>query len=69
MTAELPLAAAAYVRSINDHDAAAFIALFADSAIVNDVGREFRGLTAIKAWSEKGLVGLTCRLAGERPEA
>ena len=120
MTAELPLVAAAYVRSINDHDAAAFIALFNDSAVVNDAGREFRGLAAIKAWSEKEifaplvtlevigvadhgaeavlttrvegnfdrtglpdpviinqsittangrLVGLTCRLAGERPAA
>jgi hypothetical protein len=53
MTTQLPAAAAAYVRSINDHDAGAFIALFADSAVVNDAGREFRGLAAIKAWSEK----------------
>jgi SnoaL-like protein len=53
MTAKLPLIAAAYVRSINEHDAARFIALFADSAVVNDIGREFRGLAAIKAWSEK----------------
>ena len=119
MTTALPPAAAAYVGSINDHDADAFIGLFADTAVVNDVGREFRGLAAIKAWSEKEIfaaqvtlevigvahqgvetvlttrvdgnfdrtglpdpviinhsikaaggriVGLTCRLAGERPE-
>ena len=55
MTTELPPAAAAYIRSINDHDAAAFIALFADSAVVNDVGREFRGRAAIKAWSEQDI--------------
>ena len=53
MKTVLPPVAAAYVRSINDHDAGAFIALFADYAVVNDVGREFRGLAAIKAWSEK----------------
>ena len=53
MTAELPLAAAAYVRSINEHDATTFIALFADSAVLNDIGREFCGIAAIKAWSEK----------------
>src|SRR2546426_12608180 len=53
MTTAFPPAVAAYVRSINHHDAGAFIALFADSAVVNDVGREFRGLAAIKAWSEK----------------
>jgi hypothetical protein len=46
-------AAAAYVRSINDHDRAAFNALFDDGAVVNDVGREFRGPAAIKAWSDR----------------
>src|ERR1700682_3354958 len=51
--ARLPPTAEAYVRSINDHDPAAFNALFAESAVVNDVGREFRGRAAIKAWSER----------------
>jgi hypothetical protein len=41
------------VRSINGHDAAAFLALFADDAVVNDAGREFRGRAAIKAWSDR----------------
>jgi hypothetical protein len=50
---QLPPTAEAYVRSINDHDPAAFIALFAESAVVNDVGREFRGRAAIKAWSDR----------------
>ena len=53
MTTPLPPTAAAYVRSINDHDAAAFLALFADGAVVDDVGRELRGLAAIKAWSDR----------------
>ena len=54
-TTKLPPMASAYVRSINNHDAAAFIALFADDALVNDAGREFRGLAAIKAWSESDI--------------
>jgi hypothetical protein len=53
MTTNLPQAVAAYVRTINSHDAAAFIALFADGAVVEDVGREFRGLAEIKAWSDR----------------
>src|SRR5207237_549255 len=53
MTMQLPPTAAAYVRSINDHDPAAFNALFVDEAVVNDVGREFRGPAAIKAWSDR----------------
>ena len=52
MAIQLPPSAAAYVRAINNHDAAAFIALFGDGAVVNDAGREFRGVPAIKAWSD-----------------
>src|SRR5437660_7749575 len=44
---------AAYVQSINDHNRAAFNVLFTDGAVVNDVGREFRGPAAIKAWSDR----------------
>lgn len=53
MTTQLPRTVADYVRSINDHDAAGFIAIFADGAVVDDAGREFRGTAAIKAWSDR----------------
>jgi hypothetical protein len=53
MTMQLSPTADAYVQSINNHDPATFNALFADSAIVNDVGREFRCAAAIKAWSDR----------------
>jgi SnoaL-like domain len=53
MTMPLSQIAAAYVRSINDHNAATFDALFADGAVVNDGGREFRSRAAIKAWSDR----------------
>ncbi len=57
MTTQLPQTVAAYVSSINDHDAAEFIALFADGAVVDDVGREFRGVAAINAWSDREIFG------------
>jgi hypothetical protein len=63
MRTPLPTTAAAYVRSINDHDAAAFIALFADGAVVNDVGREFRGAAAIKDWSDREIFAPRVTLA------
>ena len=50
MAALLEETVAAYIRAINNYNAAAFIALFADGAVVNDVGREFRGPAAIKVW-------------------
>jgi hypothetical protein len=53
MITQLPPAASDYVRSINDRDPAAFIALFDDNALVDDNGREFRGSAAIKEWSDR----------------
>lgn len=52
MTQLSPIAAA-YVRSINDHDAATFGALFASDAVVHDAGREIRGIAAIHEWGER----------------
>src|SRR5262245_4607197 len=52
MTTTLPEIAAAYVRATNDHDLPAFLACFDENAVVDDAGREFRGLPAIRAWSE-----------------
>jgi hypothetical protein len=42
-----------YVRAINESDAAAFCALFDRDAVVDDAGREFRGIDAIKEWSDR----------------
>ncbi len=53
MTTQLPATADAYVQSINNHDAVAFMALFNDAAVVDDVGRTFRGSAAIKDWSNR----------------
>jgi hypothetical protein len=53
MNTRLPATAADYIRATNDHDAAAFIALFIVDAVVNDAGREFRGTAAIKDWSDR----------------
>jgi len=55
MTTQMSAIAAAYVRSINDHDSGAFITLFADDAFVSDVGREVRGLVAIKEWGDRDI--------------
>ena len=56
MTTTLPAIAAAYVRATNAHDSAAFIACFSENAVVNDAGREFRGIAAIQAWSDREIM-------------
>src|SRR5262245_21701931 len=49
----LPKIATDYVQSINGRLSGAFNAVFADAAVVNDNGREFRGADAIKSWSDR----------------
>ena len=63
MKEQLPSAVHAYVQAINNHDADAFLALFADGAIVHDVGREFQGLTEIADWSQREIFDVRVSLA------
>jgi hypothetical protein len=51
MKLQLPSVVDAYVQTINNHDAASFIELFSDDAVVDDIGREFHGLGEINTWS------------------
>ncbi|MCZ7645953.1 MAG: nuclear transport factor 2 family protein [Planctomycetota bacterium] len=53
MTSQMPGIAKSYVRSVNDRDPAAFIALFGVHAVVDDAGRAFRGLAEIKEWGNR----------------
>ena len=49
----MPKPVEAYIRAINDRDADAFQSSFAPDAVVKDVGREIRGITAIKEWADR----------------
>jgi len=53
----LPPLIEAYVRATNNHDRASYMALFAEDAIVEDIGREFRGHDAIREWSNHEVFG------------
>jgi hypothetical protein len=53
LSTELSPQAAGYVRAINTGDAAAFVALFDDEAVVEDAGRVHRGAAAIREWAER----------------
>jgi hypothetical protein len=55
MTTHLPALAMAYVQATNNHDATAFGNLFANDAVVDDAGRMFHGLDAIKEWSRSDI--------------
>jgi len=49
----LPQPVANFVRAINDQDADGFLSAFSNDAVVTDVNREFRGVAAIKEWSDR----------------
>ncbi len=49
---QLPPIAAEYLRSINDQLPNDFAALFVEDAVVQDAGREYRGLPAIRKWGD-----------------
>lgn len=50
-----------YVRAVNESDAAAFLALFAEDAVVDDANREFRGRSAINGWSATDIFAANVR--------
>jgi hypothetical protein len=62
MKPQLPPTIEKYVRATNSHDAASFISLFDDNALVQDNGREFRGTAAIKAWGEREIFAVQVTL-------
>ena len=48
---------AEHIRAVNDFDADAIVATFADDAYVNDNRREIHGADAIRRWVLKEIVG------------
>jgi len=59
---KLPKPVDAYIRAINSHDADAFQSSFAHDAVVRDVGREIRGIAAIKEWGEREIFAVNVTL-------
>ena len=59
---KLPGLVDAYVRAVNAGDADAFQASFAQDAVVKDVGREIRGIAAIKEWADREIFAVNVSL-------
>src|SRR4030095_5028657 len=59
---KLPKPVETYLRAINAGDAAALQSSFADDAVVKDVGREFRGIAAIKEWAAQEIFAVNVSL-------
>jgi hypothetical protein len=59
---KLPKPVETYIHAINAGDATALQSSFADDAVVKDVGREFRGLAAIKEWAAREIFAVNVTL-------
>jgi hypothetical protein len=57
ITHRLPPIIAAYVKASNDADSNAYLGVFADGALVNDIQHEFRGKAAIGRWAQREIFG------------
>ncbi|QJW47709.1 nuclear transport factor 2 family protein [bacterium BFN5] len=52
MTIKLPLLLDRFIQTKNAYDSKAFVACFAEQAVVLDEGKEIRGTAAIQSWFE-----------------
>ena len=57
ITHRLPPVIAAYIKASNDADRDAYLGVFTDDALVNDIQREFWGKAAIEKWAEREIFG------------
>jgi ketosteroid isomerase-like protein len=59
---QLPKPVEAHFQATNTDDPVTFLSTFAEDAVVIDAGKEYRGKTAIKAWSDQEYFGDHLRL-------
>ena len=59
---KLPKPVETYIRAINARDTDAFQSSFAPDAVVKDVGREIRGIAAIKEWANQEIFAVNVTL-------
>ena len=57
MSAQLPPPVAAFIKTINAGDTIGFLDSFTPDGVVDDWGRKFCDREAIRAWSDKELIG------------
>lgn len=66
ITHSLPKAVADHIAACNAHDIDAWMATFAQDALLNDISREFIGAEAIRAFGAKEIFGDNVTMAVHR---
>lgn len=62
MNTQLSPIAGAYFSAVNRHDPLALLDCFAEQAVVDDAGRTFQGLEAIKNWAASDIFAVNVTL-------
>ena len=54
---QIPQPIAAFIDATNAHKSDEFLATLTDSAVIADEGQEYRGIAAIRKWSDEKYIG------------
>ena len=54
---QIPQSIAAFIKATNAHNTDEFLATLTESAVITDEGKEYRGIAAIKEWSDEKYIG------------
>ena len=54
---QIPRSIAAFIEATNTHNTDEFLAALTDRAVITDEGQEYRGIAAIKEWSDEKYIG------------
>lgn len=57
MEMKIPEPIAAFIRATNHHNTDAFLAALTDTAVITDEEQDYRGIAAIKEWSDEKYIG------------
>lgn len=54
---KIPKPITTFIEATNKHNSDEFLAVIADTAIINDEGHDYRGIDEIKSWSNEKVFG------------
>ena len=54
---KMPQSIAVFIKATNAHSSEGFLAMLTENAIIKDEGQEYRGIAAIKKWSDEKYIG------------
>ncbi|MCD9186164.1 MAG: nuclear transport factor 2 family protein [Pyrinomonadaceae bacterium] len=57
MTNNLPKSIEAFIQATNKHNTDEFLATMTDDAVITDESQDYRGISAIKNWSDEKYIG------------